>query len=575
MSEPSQAVSAGAWVKQEFDGVRLGNVRRDRRLIQSAICILERPDATNPQRMDWNELRCLYRLVHTPRAQPHLLQETHRLRTAQRMLACSGRVLIIHDGTEVDFTTHPAAHQGLGPIGDGDGVGLLQNNSLAFDPDTMQVLGLIHQVVTCRQPRPANETRSQRALRPNKESRLWLDGFRGVGRAPAGVRWIDVCDRGGDYLEAMQLARQLGHEFLIRVVQNRRIQVSQMDEETGEETEQIEKLHPAIRQTKEATTKEILVASKGGRPKREILARVGYSRVVLQPPQPDGLRRGLMPLPVTLIRVWENGVDEAHAKTLAAKEKEKEMQQELQAAQQTLKAAEKAAKKARGKTAQEEARQATEAAGKAAKHAQEKWDQGKQAARQAFQEEQKHLDWWLVTNRLIKSNEEALEAVSDYEWRWPVAEEYHKVEKSGLRMERHRFRGEALLAMMAVLSVLAIRIMQMRYARDIEPDAPARTIASQEEIEMVEHASKQPRRVQTVKQFVDAVARLGGYLGRKGDGPPGWMTLWRGYQRLKDMLLGAELARSNPSLFNLLLEPSECAEATPLGTREAGTLAPP
>ena len=33
----------------------------------------------------------------------------------------------------------------------------------------------------------------------------------------------------------------------------------------------------------------------------------------------------------------------------------------------------------------------------------------------------------------------------------------------------------------------------------------------------------------------------GYWLGRKGDGPPGWQTLWRGYQRLADMLLGIEL----------------------------------
>ena len=47
----------------------------------------------------------------------------------------------------------------------------------------------------------------------------------------------------------------------------------------------------------------------------------------------------------------------------------------------------------------------------------------------------------------------------------------------------------------------------------------------------------------TVKQFVDRVARLGGYLGRKCDGPPGWMSLWRGHQRLTDLLLGQELGR--------------------------------
>jgi hypothetical protein len=44
-----------------------------------------------------------------------------------------------------------------------------------------------------------------------------------------------------------------------------------------------------------------------------------------------------------------------------------------------------------------------------------------------------------------------------------------------------------------------------------------------------------------VRAFVDGVAKLGGYLGRRSDGRPGWQTLWRGYQRLADMLLGIEL----------------------------------
>jgi hypothetical protein len=41
------------------------------------------------------------------------------------------------------------------------------------------------------------------------------------------------------------------------------------------------------------------------------------------------------------------------------------------------------------------------------------------------------------------------------------------------------------------------------------------------------------------RQFVRGVARLGGFLGRRGDGSPGWKTLWRGYQRLQDMVEGA------------------------------------
>jgi len=51
----------------------------------------------------------------------------------------------------------------------------------------------------------------------------------------------------------------------------------------------------------------------------------------------------------------------------------------------------------------------------------------------------------------------------------------------------------------------------------------------------------------TVRQFVCGVARLGGFLGRQGDGDPGVRTLWRGYQRLQDMVLGFHLHNSSTS----------------------------
>jgi hypothetical protein len=39
-----------------------------------------------------------------------------------------------------------------------------------------------------------------------------------------------------------------------------------------------------------------------------------------------------------------------------------------------------------------------------------------------------------------------------------------------------------------------------------------------------------------------AIARLGGYLDRKSDGPPGWQTLWKGWMRVMDVLEGVHLA---------------------------------
>jgi hypothetical protein len=42
----------------------------------------------------------------------------------------------------------------------------------------------------------------------------------------------------------------------------------------------------------------------------------------------------------------------------------------------------------------------------------------------------------------------------------------------------------------------------------------------------------------TNAQVLIATARLGGFLARKGDGMPGWQTIWRGWQRLMWMCEG-------------------------------------
>ncbi len=45
----------------------------------------------------------------------------------------------------------------------------------------------------------------------------------------------------------------------------------------------------------------------------------------------------------------------------------------------------------------------------------------------------------------------------------------------------------------------------------------------------------------SVHDFCYALARLGGHQNRKGDGPPGWITLWRGWSDLQCMLTAAQL----------------------------------
>src|SRR5262249_49318627 len=153
--KPMATSSNRCWVEEEFGGVSLGDRRRDARLLEAATAMADHPAASNPQRLDWNELRAFYLMVNNRRATPDNLQSGHGQRTRDRMTAVSNRVLIVHDTTELDFTAHPAVHAELGPIGTGDGVGLLQHNSLAFDPEGKQILGLIDQQLQRRQPRAA------------------------------------------------------------------------------------------------------------------------------------------------------------------------------------------------------------------------------------------------------------------------------------------------------------------------------------------------------------------------------------------------------------------------------------
>ena len=44
----------------------------------------------------------------------------------------------------------------------------------------------------------------------------------------------------------------------------------------------------------------------------------------------------------------------------------------------------------------------------------------------------------------------------------------------------------------------------------------------------------------TVREFLRAIAGLGGHLGRKGDGEPGWITIWRGFEKLMLIARGAD-----------------------------------
>ena len=204
---------ASEWAELEFRGTPGLETRLQARLVRTAAALLTRPHGTLPQRFGWAELKAAYRLVdRVPSADA--LQDVHRHRTRERMHAVRTPVLVLHDTTQLDFTSHPAVADQLGPIGNSNASarGFLQHNSLAVDPERGELLGLVHQQTVLRVPKPDGETSSARRRRADKESQLWARGMAAVGRPPAGRVWVHVGDRGADVFGAMEGGRRPRHQ---------------------------------------------------------------------------------------------------------------------------------------------------------------------------------------------------------------------------------------------------------------------------------------------------------------------------------------------------------------------------
>jgi hypothetical protein len=156
------------------------------------------------------------------------------------------------------------------------------------------------------------------------------------------------------------------------------------------------------------------------------------------------------------------------------------------------------------------------------------------------------LEWILVGLEPVTSGAEAWEKSNWYGCRWMV-EEYHKAKKTGCQVEDLQFRTEqALQPMIGLLSVTAVMLLNLRQAAR-RPDAKERkaseVVAPIYEEVLRGHRYKKPRAEMSVYEFYMAVARLGGHMNRKADGFPGWLTLWRGWQKLESMVAGAEIQR--------------------------------
>lgn len=473
-----------SWVQEQLGGADLGDPRRIRRAQTIAAAFARQPGEPIPRLFERKyEIDAAYDFFDRPEANPDAIQAGHRRAVLEQAAAPGATILHLEDTTEPSFSGK-APIAGLGPIGNGQGrqqgfslhsvLSVLWPELAPFSQreepgrrPAVRVLGLADQRYGVRPPKRRQRTRTRRrsargklpALRPLK-SDLWsLAGAR-LGPAPAGVRWVRVCDREADIYEFLVSCRQLGHGYVVRACQNRALVGK-----NGRMAEDL--LFERARDLAPLGTLELFLRERKGQSERTARLSVAAAPVCLRAPGRPGHGPGaLPPIACTVVRVWEAEPPE-----------------------------------------------------------------GVEA-----------LEWMLLTDAAVARFEQVLEVALQYSCRWLI-EEFHKALKTGLGVERLQLETAArLFAASALMSVVALRLIELKEALRVAPEALAEQAGlSPVELEVLRARLKRP--IATVREVALAIGKLGGHMNRKGDGMPGLITLWRGMKVLQTLVQGFLLAQ--------------------------------
>ena len=154
------------------------------------------------------------------------------------------------------------------------------------------------------------------------------------------------------------------------------------------------------------------------------------------------------------------------------------------------------------------------------------------------------LHWVLLTSWPVETFAEARRVVKAYARRWLI-EEYHKALKTGVGMEGTELSTcQRILSLLGILAVVAVRLLDLKFrAVTAGQEPPDPQHVPPEALAIMETHYGKPHGGWTNASVLVGIARLGGFLARKGDGNPGWLTIWRGMRRLIPMVEGYTLGR--------------------------------
>jgi hypothetical protein len=447
------------------------------------------------------EQKAAYRFFSNERTTERSILQAHQRQTAERALSQSRWVLAVQDTSFLNYSSHLKT-EGLGKIanyldGRNKAKGLVLHTTLALDAEKGVPLGMLDQQIWARPLRPLQGIQKRRWQIPieEKESHKWIRGLEASvttlfpSNTRAKPRLVSIADREADIFEFMERARELDTHFVIRSQKSRdRTLIPDQGPLFRRKGGAWLKLRDFLSKQPIQGLMQVEVPRRAGGhvqpevPARTVDVEIRFSLVTLSLP-----RR-------TSIRLRRSKADQ-QKKYLRNLSRKKSMQISV--------------------IWVHERNPLPGTAG---------------------------LDWVLLTDLPVQTVEQAQEKIKWYSFRWRI-ESFHKVLKSGLRVEACRLESAGRLKKYITLSsVIAWKILWATLSHRQDPDQTCQTLLSEAEWKAlycrIHRTRTPPRKPPPLKEVIFWIARLGGYTGThasRKNRKPGTVVLWRGMQRLNDI----------------------------------------
>ncbi len=467
------------WARANFEKVYLGDIRRTKRLVELAEAMATQPGSSLAKLgTTWYDIKSYYNLLRHKHMSPDIIQANHRHCVVEQIESAENDVLLIEDGSELSWSGKKPI-KGLGPVGSGN----------AWDQGFILQSALAVEMI----PVKKSENRTQNTARVPVKI-LGLADQQYHIRPPKREKIIRRRDS-NEPLETDLWRNTIDRIPDLSTKQKRIIRVC----------DRAADIYEVIRETEE----------KG----YDYVIRAKHNRTIEGVTDDDGNPIHLFQHPEL-----ENSKSTCELYLRGRKEKEARIAKLNLSYVQTSTLAPKRRGASHGKLPSLEYTIVRV------------WEDSPLS-----ESNDERIEWYLLTSIPVENNEDLFRIVEIYCIRWTI-EDYHKALKTGLNAEKLQLESaDGLMAAIAIMSVVALRLVDLRERVRMVPDAPAEESGlSQLELKVLSKYLK--KEVKTVRCVGLAIGRLGGHLNRKADGMPGIITLWRGMSQLIQLVKGAQLA---------------------------------